>query len=149
MTESSKPQLSFSLRSDWLAAYLRVDQIRHDTLVGLVAAWSDPDARDDVLAQLDALAETVASPREGELDALVEQVEGAAGMDDAQVEVRLDDALRLRAELDAVIAKLGRFNPDRVERPKGASDIKHPTMRATRKYLAAHPLPEQDGRRTA
>jgi len=32
---------------------------------------------------------------------------------------------------------------------QGASEIKHPTMRATRKRLAANPLPEQQDRRTA
>ncbi|MEI5100363.1 hypothetical protein RB200_19775 [Streptomyces sp. PmtG] len=153
MNESSKPPLSITLRSDWLAAYLRVDQIRHDTLVSLVAAWSDPEAREDIVAQLDALAEAVASPREGELDALVEAVEGAAGMDDAQIEVRLDDAVRLRGELDAVIEQLARFNRARAERsteqPKGASLIKHPSHAKTRAHFKANPLPEQDGRRTA
>lgn len=34
-------------------------------------------------------------------------------------------------------------------RTRGASEIKHPTMRATRKHLAANPLPEQQNRRTA
>ncbi|MFL1904823.1 hypothetical protein ACJWDR_37825 [Streptomyces tauricus] len=34
-------------------------------------------------------------------------------------------------------------------RPWGARVIKHPSMRATRQYLKANPLPEQDGRRTA
>lgn len=34
-------------------------------------------------------------------------------------------------------------------RSKGASDIRHPAMRATRKHLAANPLPERQDRRTA
>jgi hypothetical protein len=34
-------------------------------------------------------------------------------------------------------------------RPWGARVIKHPSHVATRRYLAANPLPEQDVRRTA
>ncbi|MFD5632411.1 hypothetical protein [Streptomyces sp. NPDC127072] len=145
MTESSKPQLSVTTGANALHGLLRVDGIRHDTLLTLVAAWSDPDARDDIITQLDALAEAVTSPREGELDALVEAVEGAAGMDTAQVEVAMPDLRRLRDELDQVIAATaGRFNPGR-----GAAEIKHPSMRATRVYLKSQPLPEQSDRRTA
>ncbi|MFJ3834501.1 hypothetical protein ACIPY6_03170 [Streptomyces sp. NPDC090054] len=119
MTEnpSSEPQLSIRLDAGWFAGILRADQIRRNTLMSLVATWGDPDARDDILAQLDALAEAVQSPREGELDALVEAVEGAAGMDDAEATLFLAQLLRLRAELDDVIAKVGRFNPAAVARP--------------------------------
>ncbi|MFF9894914.1 hypothetical protein [Streptomyces longispororuber] len=149
MTESTStnPQLSFSDRDDQLAAILRADRIRHDTLVSLVATWhSDDEARDDVIAQLDALAEAVASPREGELDELVQHVEDAAAMDDAQVEVDLATALRLRDELDGVIRTLARFNPARAERPsRGASLIKHPSHARTRAHLAENPLPAQRG----
>jgi len=35
------------------------------------------------------------------------------------------------------------------ERARGASEIKHPSHAATRRHLAANPLPEQRGRRTA
>lgn len=147
MNESSKPQLSFSLGSNHLHGILRADRIRTDTLVSLVAHWADPDARDDVITQLDALADAVQSPREGELDALIEQVEDAAGMDTAHIEVDMAELLRLRAELDAVIAATaGRFNP---QRSQGASLIKHPTHAATREHLRDHPLPEQQDRRTA
>jgi len=147
MTESSKPQLSFTIGANALHGLLRSDQIRLDTLVGLVATWGDPEARDDIIAQLDALAEAVASPREGELDALVERVEEAAGMDTAHIEVRTPDLVRMRDELDSVIAgTAGRFNPGLT---RGASEIKHPTMRPTRAYLKAQPLPEQQNRRTA
>ncbi|WP_159073667.1 hypothetical protein [Streptomyces sp. RTd22] len=111
LTPSKKPGLSASLTSDWLKGLLRVDQIRHDTLVSLVTGWADDDARDDVIAALDDLAEAMRSPREGELDALVEAVESAAAMDYPQQEFGLADALRLRAELDAVIERLARFNP--------------------------------------
>lgn len=112
MTESTNPQLSFSTSADWLTGLLRVDQIRRDTLASLATAWADDEGREQITAQLDALAEAVSSPREGELDALVEAVEGAAGMDEAHITVGMSDLLRLRAELDAVIAAtVGRFNP--------------------------------------
>lgn len=113
MTEnpSTQPPLSVRLDVTWLAAVLRVDQIRHDTLVSLVATWGEDEAREDIVNQLNGLAEAVRSPREGELDQLVQLVEDAAGMDDAEVEIDLRAALRLRAELDAVIEVLGRFNP--------------------------------------
>ncbi|WP_327169507.1 hypothetical protein [Streptomyces subrutilus] len=114
---AAQPQLSVRLGVTWLDVVLRVDRIRHDTLVSLVSTWSDPDARDDVIAQLDALAEAVASPREGELDALVEHVEDAAGMDDAEIRIDLHDALRLRAGLDAAVERLARFNPAAAVRP--------------------------------
>ena len=78
---STNPELSFELRVDHLAGYLRADGIRRDTLVQLVAGWGDPDTRDDVIASLDALAAVVLSvPREGELDAAIEEVEGVASM---------------------------------------------------------------------
>lgn len=143
MTESSKPPLSFTTGANGLHGLLRDDRNRLDTLVSLVAGWDDEDARDDVINQLDALAEAVCSPREGELDALIEHVEDAAGMDTAHIEVQVADLLRLRDELDAVIAATaGRFNPAR-----GASEIKHPAMRPTRRHLAVNPLPEQGDRR--
>jgi hypothetical protein len=33
-----------------------------------------------------------------------------------------------------------------LDTPRGASEIRHPAMRATRQYLKANPLPEQDRR---
>ncbi|MFH8717287.1 hypothetical protein [Streptomyces zaomyceticus] len=113
--ESTNPDLSFSSRADWLAGWLRADRIRLDTLVQLVASWSDPDARDDIIANLDALAEVVAQPRaaEGTLDAAVEAVEDAAGMDTAQVPIGKTHALRLHAELSTVVERLMRFGPSR------------------------------------
>ncbi|MFB6809460.1 hypothetical protein [Streptomyces sp. NPDC056387] len=118
MTEnpSREPGLSIRLDATWLSGILRADQIRRDTLVSLVATWGSDEAREDVVLQLDALAEAVTSPREGELDALIEAVESAAAMDDAEIRMDLHTALRLRAELDAAIAKLGRFNPAAVAR---------------------------------
>jgi hypothetical protein len=147
MNRSSKPQQSVSLGANHLHAVLRVDQIRVDTLVQLVAGWADEDTRDSVIAALDELAAVVQSARrEGELDAAVEEVEDVAGMDTAQVEVAIPDARRLLAEMTEVGRVLSRFNP---QGSKGASDIRHPSMRATRARLKAQPLPEQQDRRTA
>jgi hypothetical protein len=142
MNHSSKPGMSFSLGANHLHGVLRVDQIRKDDLVQLVAGWGDEDTRDDVIAALDELAAVVTGvAREGELDAAIEQVEDVAGMDTAQVEVRMSDVRRLLAELSEVARVLFRF------RPKGASEIRHPAMRATRKHLVESPLPEQADRR--
>ncbi|MBA4865975.1 hypothetical protein H1V43_32450 [Streptomyces sp. PSKA54] len=114
MSESTKPQLSFTTDSTWFHGRLRVDQIRTDTLVQLVAGWGDDDTRDDVIATLDKLAAVVNSPRrEGELDAAIEEVEGVAAMDTAQVEVDVRDGRRLGRELAVVVGRLGRFNPVR------------------------------------
>lgn len=113
---AQEPGLSVRVDATWLAGILRVDQIRHDTLVELVAHWGD-GAREEVIGSLDALAEAVQAPRDGELDSLVSAVEDAAGMDDAETRIDLHTALRLRTELDGVIAKLGRFNPAAVARP--------------------------------
>ena len=81
--------------------------------------------------------------REGELDAAVEQVEDTAGMDTAQVEVAIPDVRRLLAEVTVVERVTSRLSAT------GASDIRHPAMRATRMHLKAQPLPEQQDRRTA
>jgi hypothetical protein len=109
---STHPQLSFELRPDWLKGYLRVDQIRTDTLTQLVAKWADPDTRDDILDALDALAAVVqGEAREGELDAAIEAVEDAASMDSARIEFMPKTSRRLFQELYAVAQKLNRFNP--------------------------------------
>lgn len=144
---STNPPLSFELRDDHLKGYLRVDQIRTDTLVSLVAGWADPDTRDDVIETLDQLAAVVQGVRgEGELDAAIEEIEGAASMDTARIEFMPKTSRRLVEELAEVARVLNRFNPAGA---KGASEIKHPSMRATRRHFAANPLPKQDGRRTA
>lgn len=137
MNHSSKPGMSFSLGSNRLHGVARFDGIRTDTLVQLVQHWADPASRDDIIDALDELAAVVSSvAREGELDAAIEQVEDVAGMDTAQIEVNAFDVRRLLAELTAVERVTSRFG-------KGASEIKHPSMRATRKHLAVNPLPGQ------
>jgi hypothetical protein len=119
MNQSSKPQLSFSVGTNQLHGVLRNDHNRRDTLVQLVQHWAEDDARDDVINQLDALAEAIQSPREGELDALIERVEDAAAMDTAHTEINMHELLRLRDELDAVIAATaGRFNRSRIAAPR-------------------------------
>jgi hypothetical protein len=143
MTESSKPQLSVSLGSNRLHGVVRADRIRFDTLTQLVQHWGDPQSRDDIIDALDELASVVGSAaREGELDAAVEQVEDVAGMDTAQVEVQAPDVRRLLAELTVVERVTSRFQ-------KGAAEIKHPALRATRRHLAENPLPGQQDRRSA
>lgn len=138
MNHSTNPPLSVTLGANHLHGVLRADQLRTDTLMQLVQHWvSDEQSRDDVIDALDELAAVVASvAREGELDAAVEQVEDVAGMDTAHIEVNAFDVRRLLAELTAVERVTSRFF-------KGASEIRHPSMRATRKHLAANPLPGQ------
>lgn len=137
MNHSTNPPLSVTLGANELHGVLRVDDIRTDTFVQLVQHWADPQSRDDIIDALDELAEIVTGPRrEGELDAAIAQVEDVAGMDTAQVEVNAFDVRRLLGELVAVERVTSRFR-------KGASEIKHPSMRATRKHLATNPLPGQ------
>ncbi|MER5482983.1 hypothetical protein ABT024_07165 [Streptomyces sp. NPDC002812] len=114
---AQEPGLSLRLDAVWLSGILRADQIRHDTLVSLAVAWGTDGGREDISLQLDALAEAMHAPREGELDHLVTAVEDAAAMDTAETRLGLHTLLRLRAELDAVIGVVGRFNPDAVARP--------------------------------
>lgn len=115
MNRSQKPPLSFETGATHLTGVLRVDAIRADTLVQLVQSWAEPKDRDAVIDALDELAAVVTGvAREGELDAAIEQVEDAAGMDTAQVEVPMPDVRRLLAELTTVARRLGRFVQRRV-----------------------------------
>lgn len=144
MIHSNKPDLSWEIGSDHLHGVLRADQIRTETLMQLVATWGDPQARDEIIAALDELADIVTHERrEGELDAAVQQVEDTAAMDTAQVEVDMRDVRRLLAENGEVERVTSRF------RSRGGAEIRHPSMRATREYLAENPLPEQQDRRSA
>ncbi|MEV5140315.1 hypothetical protein AB0K71_06100 [Streptomyces syringium] len=113
MTDPSKtPGLSFSLAADGLHIVLRADQIRHDTITGLVAEWQETGTPDDVTSAIEDLAEACRHDREAdpaEVDARVEDVEAAACMGAARLVISLADAVRLRAELDAVIEGRNRF----------------------------------------
>jgi len=143
MNHSSKPGLSFNAGVNQLHGVLRVDQIRNETLMQLVQHWAEPKDRDAIIDALDELAAVVTGvAREGELDAALEQVEDAAGMDTAQVEISMHDIRRLLAELTEVERRTSRFR-------KGAHDIKHPSMLPTRRHFEANPLPAQQDRRTA
>ena len=142
MNHSSKPDLSFNVGVNELHGVLRADQIRNDTLMQLVQHWAEPKDRDAIIDALDELAAVVCGvAREGELDAAVEQVEDAEGMDTAQVTVGMHDVRRLLAELAEVERRTSRFAV------KGAAEIKHPAMLPTRRHLKANPLPEQTDRR--
>lgn len=122
MNHSSKPGMSFSLGSNHLHGVARFDAVRTDTLMALVAGWGDTDTRDDVITALDELASVVTGVRrEGELDAAIEQVENAASMDTAQVELPIPDVRRLLAELAEVDRVTGRFNPKTQRREGGAA----------------------------
>ncbi|MFE3578768.1 hypothetical protein [Streptomyces vinaceus] len=114
---SREPGLSIRLDATWLSGILRADQIRRDTLLSLATAWGSDEGREDLTLQLDALAEAMQSPRDGELDDLLDAIEGAAAMDDAEVPLDMARLLRLRAELDAVIEVVGRFNSTAAARP--------------------------------
>lgn len=110
MSHSSKPGLSFEVGANNLHGVLRVDDIRRDTLMQLVQHWANPASRDEILDALDELADVVTHQRrEGELDAALEQVEDAACMDTAHVEVGMKDVRRLLAELTAVDRVVNRF----------------------------------------
>lgn len=122
MNHSKKPSLSFNLGADHLHSVLRVDQIRNDTLVQLVQHWAEPRDRDAIIDALDELAAVVTGPRsEGELDAAIEQVEDACGMDTAQIEVGIQDSRRLLEELTEVVRRLSRFNPKQLPGQRGAA----------------------------
>lgn len=117
MTASRKPQLSIRVSEDWSRGRLRVDAVRTETLRQMGAAWAEPGGQDDIIAALDTLAElAVGDPSPEELDAAVDRLEDVSCETRPEVEFGLEDALRMRDELDAVIAKLSRFNPQRAAR---------------------------------
>lgn len=141
MIHSNKPDLSWEIGANHLHGVLRADRIRTDSFVQLVQHWRDPQSRDDIIAALEELADVVHSVRrEGELDAALENIEDVAGMETAQVEVGSHDMRRLLAEATEVDRVTGRL---RQEPQQGASEIKHPSMRGTRKHFAEQPLPGQ------
>lgn len=108
---AADPALSVRPDTMQLSGILRADKIRHDTLVQLVQHWGVEQARLEIIDQLDALAEAVCSPREpdGELDALIQNVENAAAMDDAEISVGLHDFNRLHGDVDRTQFAINRF----------------------------------------
>lgn len=115
---STNPQLSITLRTDWLAGYLRADRIRYDTLVQLAAALADDTARNDVLTALDELASIVDNPNAdpAAVDTAVDTIEDTAGMDTAQIPLDRTTVRRLGGELTTVMETLCRFNPGGIAR---------------------------------
>lgn len=107
--QSQVPELSARVGVTWGRGVLRVDAIQRRTLLEMAGAWAETGAQDDIIDKLSQLADVVAGDSSvGEEQAALEDVEGAAMLQNAEIEITLDDALRLRAELDAVIAKLSR-----------------------------------------
>lgn len=53
------------------------------------------------------------------------------------------------ARLARPLADLSAQTAAKVMKARGASEIKHPSMRATRRHFAEHPLPEQQDRRAS
>lgn len=119
MRDSRKPQLSFRLSADQLKAVLRADTIQDEAVTAMGRTWTEADDQGtgdaDIINALDRLGSALAGDPSGpELDRRVEDVEDAAQMPPAETEFGLAEALRLRSELDAVIERLARFNPDAV-----------------------------------
>lgn len=111
MRDSRKPQLAFRLSADQLHAVLRADHIQDQAVRYLGADWAEAGGDADIIQAADKLADAIHTQDVDELDAAVDRFEDAAGMGHAETEVSLADALRLRDELDQVIARLARFNP--------------------------------------
>lgn len=105
--QTQYPELSATLSADWLTGRLRVDALRRSLVLSLAAAWRENDG--DVMDAFDKLADALdGDPSAAELSARVQAVENLS-TDDAHAEIGLKTALRLRAELDAVIGTLSRF----------------------------------------
>lgn len=114
MPESRTPGFSFGLTGDHLKGRLRVDAIQDAAVLDMAGQWLEADndgttGDTAVINTVDLLAEALTGdPTVEERDALVDAVESAAGMQGAEVEFGLADALRLRQELDVVIRRLAR-----------------------------------------
>lgn len=107
--QSQVPGLSFRVGVTWGRGVLRVDAIQRQALLEMGKAWNTTAAADDIVESLSRLGDVVASDSlEGEEDEAAEGVAEAAMLQEAEVEITLDEALRLRSELDAVIEKLSR-----------------------------------------
>lgn len=105
--ETKCPELSVTLDATWMNGRLRADDIRRSVILALAREWAENDAA--VMYALDWAAEVQsgqATPEE--TDAAVANVEELTD-DDTHLTIGLADARRLRSELDAVIAKLERF----------------------------------------
>lgn len=109
VAESRVPDLSARVDVTWSHGLLRVDAIQRRTLLEMAAAWNEQGAEDDIVSAMTVLADTVAGDSTlDEESAAVEAVTGAAMLQNAEVELSLDEARRLRDELDKAIARLER-----------------------------------------
>jgi hypothetical protein len=117
-TPSRVPGLSIRPNATWLTGVLRADQIRHDTLVSLVADLEQRRGPRGHPPPARRARRRGAAPR----------VRASSITSSPQSRTRrpwttrrpgidLHTALRLRTELDAVITKLARFNPAATARP--------------------------------
>lgn len=115
------PGLSVRTDAMWSRAVLRVDAIQTRALREMAATWNEAGGEDDIVSAMSVLADTVAGDTTvEEEDAAVEAVAGAAILQDAEVELTLDQARRLRAELDAAIARMERRDTTGIEAGTGA-----------------------------
>lgn len=105
---SPNPDLSFGLRSDHLAAYLRADRVRHDTIMHLLMAWHD-GGRENLIELFDSLDDAArpAAPSEVQ-DAASQTVEDHVGMMPAIVPLDRANLARLVREAAHVTGVLNR-----------------------------------------
>lgn len=95
-------------------ALLRVDAVQRRTLHDMARVWHETGGEDDISTALTVLADTLhADVYERELTAATVAVSDSAGLSDADVALTLEDAVRLRGELDAVIGQLSAASPAR------------------------------------
>lgn len=107
--EPKSPVLSARTDATWSRAVLRVDAIQGRALREMAAAWNETGGEDDIVSSMSVLADVVAGDTTvEEEDAAAEAVADAAVLQQAEVELSLDQARRLRSELDAAIARMER-----------------------------------------
>jgi hypothetical protein len=93
-----RADLKIGLHADKLTPYLRADGIRYDTLVALAAALMD-DPDNDLINRLHELGHAVTGhPGDGEIDALIGDVEDLADMGRAQMTLTRDELRQLARE---------------------------------------------------
>lgn len=86
-------------------ARLRADRIRRDTLTALAAALRE-DHDSELMNAIHALVDAVHSPHDtegAEIDALVEDIEHLAGMDEAAVDLTDADVRQLAEQATAAL----------------------------------------------
>lgn len=121
--QTTNPDLSIRTDEAWTRGILRADIIRHNTILDLADAYrEDPDSVTTALAALaDALT---GNPTPEERDALIEAVD-ATTTGDATTDLTLHHAKRLRDELNTVVNRLGRFNPQATQTDPHPNTAEH------------------------